>query len=205
MNFVRKIFFLIFTVSLAYAVLRYHVFGDVPWTHFPLFVFNKVVALSGFLLLIFSSILSLVKNGLKEDRDMIGFGSLVLIIIHVFISVILLGPEYFLKFYGPDGKYNLTGELSMLTGILGLAAMWMVNRYFSISGTLNRESIRGKQYKKLVSLAIIAGFFHTFIMGFKSWLTPDEWHGYFPPITLLAVFGFFAWMFFAIRKNKNVT
>lgn len=189
-------------MSLIYAVLRYHVFGEVEWGHFPLYVFNKVVALSGFLLLICSSLLSLVNSRIKEERDMIGFGSLVLIIIHVFISLIILSPDYFLKFYNPDGKMNLTGEVSMFFGVLGLAAMWMVNRYFSLSGTLNRGSETEKQFKKLIVVAIVAGFFHTAVMGIKSWLAPSTWHGYLPPITLLAALGFLVWLFYFFRRTR---
>lgn len=189
-------------MSLVYAVLRYHIFGNVEWGHFPLFVFNKVVALSGFLLLICSALLSHVNIGIKEDRDMIGFGSLILIIIHVFISLIILGPDYYLKFYYPEGKMNLTGELSMVFGVLGLAAMWMVNRYFSLSGIQNRVGGTKKQFKKLIDIAIVAGFLHTAIMGIKSWLAPAEWQGYLPPITLLAALAFLVWLYFVFRKKR---
>jgi hypothetical protein len=202
LNPVKKIFLLVFSVSLIYAVLRYHIFGGVDLRHFPLYVFNKVVALSGFLLLISSSLLSLVNSRIKEERDMIGFGSLILIIIHVFISLAILGPEYFQKFYSPDGRMNLTGELSMFFGVLGLASMWMVNRYFSLSGMLNRGSGAKKEFKKLINLAIIAGFFHTLIMGLKGWLIPAEWHGYLPPITLLSALGVLVWIYFLLGKKR---
>jgi hypothetical protein len=33
-----KWFFAIFGISLIYAILRYHIAGDVPWAHFPLFM-----------------------------------------------------------------------------------------------------------------------------------------------------------------------
>ena len=31
-------------VSLAYAIVRYHIFKGVPWSQFPLFTINKAVA-----------------------------------------------------------------------------------------------------------------------------------------------------------------
>ena len=38
-------------LSLAYAVVRYHGFGGVPWTDFPMFILNKAISLTAFLLL----------------------------------------------------------------------------------------------------------------------------------------------------------
>lgn len=198
---IRQIFLAIISGSLAYATIRYHVFGGVPWIHFPLFVFNKVFALSGFLMLIISSLISLRSNHqnrwyqyLYEGKDLLGFGSLVLIIIHVFISVAILKPEYYDKFFETDGKLNLTGELSMLFGVMGLAMMWIVNRFFSLSGAVDPKRKSRKLFKKLISLAIVAGFFHTAIMGFKSWIAPWDWYGYLPPISLLASLGFLIWL-----------
>jgi len=136
---------------------------------------------------------------------MLGFGSFVLIIIHVFLSLSILQPEYFSKFYGADGKLNLIGELSMLFGGLGLAMMWMVNRFFSLSGTINQKPESRQQFKKLINLAIIAGFMHTLIMGINSWLTPSAWYGYLPPITLLValVFLLWTWVILFVKQKIN--
>ena len=35
-----------FGLSLGYAILRYHIAGDVAWDHFPLFILNKVTSLA---------------------------------------------------------------------------------------------------------------------------------------------------------------
>ena len=35
----------IFGAALAYAVVRYHLVGDVAWRHFPLFILNKAISL----------------------------------------------------------------------------------------------------------------------------------------------------------------
>lgn len=197
------------TGSLLYATLRYPVFGGVDWIHFPLYITNKVFALSGFLMLIITSILSLSPQrfqgwylALYEERNLIGFGSLVLIILHVFISVIILSPEYFDKFFAMDGKMNLKGEFSMFFGVAGFALMWMVNRYFSISGEVDPKRKSRNQFKKLINLSVFAGFLHTTIMGIGSWITPWEWYGYMPPISLVASLGFLVWfIIFLIRRN----
>jgi hypothetical protein len=45
-----KWFAVIFGASLAYAVIRYHLAGDVPWRHFPLFILNKATSLAAVVL-----------------------------------------------------------------------------------------------------------------------------------------------------------
>lgn len=34
------------STSLVYAILRYHIAGDVAWRHFPLFILNKATSLA---------------------------------------------------------------------------------------------------------------------------------------------------------------
>ena len=41
-----KWFAVVLGAALAYAIVRYHVVGDVSWTHFPLFILNKAMSLS---------------------------------------------------------------------------------------------------------------------------------------------------------------
>ena len=39
-------FAVMFGAALAYAIVRYHIAGDVAWDHFPLFILNKATALA---------------------------------------------------------------------------------------------------------------------------------------------------------------
>lgn len=39
-------FLAVFGVALAYAIVRYHLAGDVPWRQFPLFILNKAISLA---------------------------------------------------------------------------------------------------------------------------------------------------------------
>ena len=39
-------FLVVFGIALAYSILRYHFSGEVAWTHFPLFILNKVTSLA---------------------------------------------------------------------------------------------------------------------------------------------------------------
>jgi len=49
-------------LSLAYAVLRYHIAGPVPWTDFPFFILNKAISLAAFILLALNFGLGPLKN-----------------------------------------------------------------------------------------------------------------------------------------------
>ena len=50
-NNAGKIIIITSIISIGYAILRYHIAGDVPWKDFPFFIFNKGISLAGFLLL----------------------------------------------------------------------------------------------------------------------------------------------------------
>ncbi|MEE9227042.1 MAG: hypothetical protein V3U66_04855, partial [Acidobacteriota bacterium] len=41
-----KWFAVVFGAAVAYAILRYHLAGDVAWRHFPRFIFNKATSLA---------------------------------------------------------------------------------------------------------------------------------------------------------------
>ncbi len=41
-----KWFTVVFGTSPAYAIVRYHLAGDVEWRHFPLFILNKATSLA---------------------------------------------------------------------------------------------------------------------------------------------------------------
>ena len=47
-----KWFAVVFGASLVYAVVRYHLAGDVAWRHFPLFILNKSTSLAALVALV---------------------------------------------------------------------------------------------------------------------------------------------------------
>jgi hypothetical protein len=110
----RRITIIVFLFAILYAMLRYHVFKGVEWSHFPLFI------------------------------------------IYVIMSFLLFRPEIYDKFFAADGASNAIGEWSMLTGALGFTAL-----------TLSA--------------------LHVAIMGFEGWLTPREWPGGMPSITMVSM------------------
>ncbi len=50
----RRIIIIVIVFAALYAILRYHIFKGVEWSHFPLFIMNKILFFSGFILLVAS-------------------------------------------------------------------------------------------------------------------------------------------------------
>ena len=86
-------------LSVAYAVLRYHVAGDVPWKDFPFYVLNKGICLAAFFLLTFNFALGPAQNlGLPissawlSARKAFGMTGFLLVLVHVLMSFLLFSP-----------------------------------------------------------------------------------------------------------------
>ncbi len=203
----RRIIIFVILFSAIYAMLRYHIFKGVEWSHFPLFIMNKILSLSGFLLLVASLALEPVyrKQGATwlTTRKFLGRTGMVLIIIHIMISFLLFRPEIYDKFFRVDGSINAIGEWSMLMGALGIAAYLIMHNTFS-------KPEEGNNFQKMVMspafgiTALTLSALHVAIMGFEGWLTPREWHGGMPSITLVAVTVFVAGLIvFLVGQEKN--
>ena len=63
-----KYFAAIFGGSLVYAIVRYHLAGDVPWAHFPLFIFNKATSLAAVFFVACSYLVGKVIRWHDEDK-----------------------------------------------------------------------------------------------------------------------------------------
>ncbi len=188
--------FFTFIILLMYAVLRYNIFGDVPWTDIPLFIVNKALSLTTVVLL-FSTISrkEKVRKRLKELWKSI----FVLTSIHVFISFLLLDPEYFRNFYSA-GTLNLLGYLSISFGISAFIGIIILNSN-KILPTKNANftisySVR-HTIQKVIPILIVG---HLMSTGYKGWLSPMNWHGYLFPISLIA---FVLMVLYIIRTKKK--
>ena len=168
---------IILICSTIYAVLRYTICGPVELVHLPSYLLNKATAMSsvGFLML-----MAMAQMRQQPER-MKYWGRMAMhtVCVHVLLSLALLSPERYPKFYA-DGQLILSGELTVLLGclaaycfiMLACKSDWM-QRYTS----LYRQG----------ALLLISG--HLVCMGLSGWLTPSYWHGGLPPISLLS-FGF---------------
>ena len=104
----RRIIIILIVFAAIYAILRYHIFKGVEWSHFPLFITNKIFAFAGFILLVASIALEPVyrKQGAAwfVTRKFLGRTGMVLIIIHILVSFLLFRPEVYDKFFSADGN-----------------------------------------------------------------------------------------------------
>ena len=164
---------------LAYAVLRYHVVKSVPWEHFPLYTTNNVFAVVGLAGLVGSRL----ATG-RERRQRYGFAGLWCTTVHVLMSLLLMTPNYFGKFYSKSGQFIWQAELSMAAGVLGEGfLLWL------LIATLKTET--QKQTSLVPCLArwtLLATAMHLVFMGGAGWLNRDDWTAAkgLPAMTLLA-------------------
>ena len=188
-----KWFAVVFGTSLAYAVLRYHLVGDVAWRHFPLFILNKATSLAAVVFVACSYLVGKVIHWHDHDRALrlvvikfCGLMGFFLAAAHVFFSLSLLTPAYYGKYFDAAGRLNLQGELAMAVGVIAL--------FFLLSPALTTlpmmpKALGGWRWKRsqragYVALSLV--LVHLVVLGLKGWLAPKGWHGGLPPISLVA-------------------
>jgi len=179
--------------GLAYAIVRYHIVGPVPWKDFPFFILNKGISLSAFILLTLNFGLGPLNNlGVNVSkrwlnaRKAMGMTGFLLVLIHALISFMLFSPSVYGKFFEADGTLTLLAGLSMLGGVLAFVVLWGYNMSFQ---TFLREDKAFIQYitsRKFLLFALLLGGVHLFFMGYEGWLNPAGWHGGLPPVSLVA-------------------
>jgi len=189
-----KWFVIVFGASLAYAVVRYHLAGDVAWRHFPLFILNKATSLAAVVFLASSYLIGKIIRWHDHDKALrlvvikfCGLMGFFLAAVHAFFSLSLLSPAYYAQFFDDAGRLNLQGELAMAVGVVAL--------FFLLAPALTTlpmmpKAIGGKRWKRsqragYVALALVV--VHLTAMGIKGWLAPEGWHGGIPPVSLVAV------------------
>jgi DMSO/TMAO reductase YedYZ heme-binding membrane subunit len=189
-----KWFAAVFGFALAYAVIRYHLAGDVEWRHFPLFILNKATSLAAVIFVACSYLVGKIIRWHDHDRPLrlvvIKFCGLIgffLAAVHAFFSLCLLSPAYYGKYFDEAGRLNLQGEIAMCVGVLAL--------FFLLAPALSTlpmmpKAIGGWRWKRnqrggYIALALVA--VHLVVLGVKGWLAPRGWHGGIPPVSLVAV------------------
>jgi hypothetical protein len=93
------------------------------------------------------------------------------LILHVLLSLAILSPPYYPKFFGP-ATLNATGEITILAGVLATYCLWAARR----------EPAR----QVLLAMAVSFLGVHLVSMGWNSWLQVGEWPGKMPPISMLS-------------------
>lgn len=192
-----RIIFWTFILSMCYAILRYNVFGPVPWKDLPFFILNKGNALSAFILLAINfSIGPLKKLGVSisnswlKSRKILGIMGFLQAFVHVIMSLLLFKPDIYPKFFELDGTLTLFTGLNLVGGISAFIFLWIYNVSFNLEFRKDKGLIEFITSRRVLLLAMFMAGAHLFFMGFEGWLKPEGWHGGLPPISLVA-FSFF--------------
>lgn len=160
----------IFCLSIAYAMIRYSYFGPVDSVHWPAFILNKAVAVFAVAMLCYSGWHYCV--GQREVSKSDGRIAWHAALIHSGLSLALLSPSYYAKFY-LDGRYNLAGEILIAFGVMSLYCLWQIGHH------------NGRRQHRLKQAACLLALAHLLPMA-SGWLTPSAWHGAMPPMSLIS-------------------
>jgi hypothetical protein len=200
-NNAGSIIVIILSISLGYAVLRYHIMGNVPWKDLPFFIMNKGLALSAIILLTLNfslgplhNLIAKIPDGWLNARKTIGMTGFLLVLLHVLMSSMSFNTRMYGKFFEPDGSMTLLAGLSMLGGILSFVVLWGYNLSFQTQLRKDKVFIKLITSRKFLLTAMVLTAAHLFFMGYKGWLDSSGWLGGMPPISLIGfvifVFGY---------------
>ncbi len=186
-------------LSLAYAILRYHIVGPVAWKDFPFFILNKGISLGAFILLTFNFGLGPLRNlgvkvpeGWLNARKALGMTGFLLVLIHALMSFMLFKPAVYGKYFQDDGTLTLTAGLSMLGGVLAFVVLWGYNLSFQTHLREDKAFIQFITSRRFLLVAMLLGAAHLVFMGYEGWMNPSGWHGGLPPISMVAIAVFVA-------------
>lgn len=191
-NAAKNIIISVLLFSIVYAVLRYHIFGGVPWKDFPFFIMNKIFSMAAFILFVINftagplkNMYSKVPESLLKARKPIGMTAFLIALIHVLMSFLLFNQNIYGKFFLENGTMTFLTGLSMLFGVLAFVFLWGYNLSFQTKLSQDSKFISVITSRKFLIYALLTGLFHLFFMGYKGWINPDGWHGGMPPISLV--------------------
>jgi DMSO/TMAO reductase YedYZ heme-binding membrane subunit len=196
-------------VPVTYAIVRYHVFSGIDWSHFPLFIANKGIALAAVVIIATSYLigraLHVYENEPKKRLILVKFCGLIgfsLASVHALMSLLLISPAYYPKFFVESGKMNFTGELTMVFGVLSLwcLAITAITSLPFMYDAVGAERWQRGQRMGYLSLGLAAG--HGLVMGWSGWLTPGSWHGGLPPVSLVGFIAAMVPLLFKMFENS---
>ncbi len=107
--------------------------------------------------------------------------------VHAFFSLALLTPAYYAKYFNPDGRLNLEGEVALTVGVI---ALFLLMAPAITTLPMMPKAIGGRRWKRNQRLGYVALAFvvaHLVALGLKGWLAPAGWNGGLPPISLVAL------------------
>jgi hypothetical protein len=187
-----------FILSMGYAIVRYHVLGEVPWKDLPFFILNKGISMSAFILLAFNFTFGPLKNlgapipdGWLRSRRIIGIVGFIQVFVHVIMSFMLFNPAVYAKYFEQNGTMTLITGLSMIGGVLAFIFLWIYNVSFNAAFRKDKDLISFITSRKILLSAMLFSGAHLIFIGYNGWLNPGGWLGGLPPISLVAFTFFF--------------
>jgi len=197
-NPARAIISWTFILSMSYAIIRYHVLGEVPWKDLPFFILNKGISMSAFILLAFNFTFGPLKNlgapipnSWLRSRRIIGIVGFIQVFVHVIMSFMLFNPTVYAKYFEQNGTMTLITGLSMIGGVLAFIFLWIYNVSFNAAFRKDKDLISFITSRKVLLSAMLFSGAHLVFVGYNGWLNPGGWLGGLPPISLIAFTFFF--------------
>lgn len=192
---------------LVYAIVRYNVFKGVEWTHLPLYIVNKSAAFGGVVFIALAYVVGKLFGGasgsepVRAKAKFFGLAGFGMISMHILMSMVLLSPANYEKFFAESGKLNLAGEVTFLCGVLAYGCLLFpaITTLPYMYDALGMERWLRAQHMGYATLGLACG--HTFAMGYKGWFDLSTWPGSLPPITML---GFLAALIALVVKLGRV-
>lgn len=201
--------FVLVPLALAYAIVRYNVFSDVPWSDAPTFVANKGISLASVLLFAVSYLANRRMPANVEARRRrrrlartSGLTAFWLMVLHVVISLGILDARHYPLLTSPATGITTVGEICIITGAVGVLvfAAPAVSSTSRITARLSQAAWRRAQQLGYLALAFTSA--HVLAIGVQNFTAVDRWPGTLPPISLIS---FVACLVPIVAKVASVT
>ena len=166
---------IVLSITALYATLRYNVFKGVAWSEWPVYVLNKVFALSALLLLMISAIQR--RRSASEAPTGLLPVAWTLMLLHAGVSLAILNPAYYAKYFQAE-KLTWQAGWSMMLGVVAAVGLHKFCRACELNNPVALLA-------KVGPLAFISGV-HAALLGYAGWFQPSTWPGHLVPITLIS-------------------
>lgn len=187
------IFLIVLGLSFLYAIVRYNFVRSVPFDNIPLYISNKAIALSATILIGLSFLLGPLARFWPNQlvphlplRKHLGVFGFVLAALHAVMSLILLTPAYYPRFFTEDGRLNFIGETSMLFGVLAFLVFAGITVTSLPPVEKQMDQAQWKFVQRLGYLAYVFVLLHVAVMGFRGWFRPESWQYGLVSISLIS-------------------
>jgi hypothetical protein len=114
----KKITVFVFLISLLYAVVRYHIGKEIPWSEFP-FVLNKSLAFMATFLIGITILPESWFKRFNATKKPFGTTGYLIAIIHILLVISLVSPERYPLFYD-NNEFTARALWVFATGILSV-------------------------------------------------------------------------------------